>query len=57
MLVDSENIDVEIWRINENNHWELEEYKSLQEFVTLQAIDVSISMEKIYARTMLEEMQ
>jgi Uma2 family endonuclease len=57
MLVDSEHIDVEIWRINEHNHWELEEYKKLQEIVTLPAIDVSISMEKIYARTMLEEMQ
>jgi len=57
MLVNSENIGVEIWRINEHNHWELEEYKSLQEIVTLLAIDVSISMEDIYARTMLEEMQ
>ena len=53
MLVDSENIGVEIFRINEHNHWELEEYKSLKEIVTLPAIGVSISMEDIYARTML----
>jgi Uma2 family endonuclease len=57
MLVDSENIGVEIFRINEHNRWELEEYKSLQEIVTLPSIDVSISMEDIYARTMLEERQ
>jgi Uma2 family endonuclease len=58
MLVDSENICVEIFRINEHNHWELEEYKNLQEIVTLPAIGVSVSMEDIYARTMLsEEMQ
>jgi Uma2 family endonuclease len=57
MLVDSENIGVEIFRINEHNHWELEEYKSLKEIVTLPAINVSISMEDIYARTMLEEIQ
>lgn len=56
MLVDSEHIGVEIFRINEHNHWELEEYKKLKEIVTLPAINVSISMEDIYARTMLEEM-
>jgi Uma2 family endonuclease len=58
MLVDSEKIGVEIFRINEHNHWELEEYKDLQEIVTLPAIGVSVSMEDIYARTKLpEEMQ
>jgi Uma2 family endonuclease len=57
MLIDSEHIGVEIFRINEHNHWELEEYKNLKEIVTLPSIDVSISMEDIYARTMLEEMQ
>ena len=55
MLVDSEHIGVEIFRINEHNHWELEEYKNLKEIVTLPAIGVSLSMEDIYARTMLTE--
>ena len=55
MLVDSEIINVEIWRLNERNHWELEEYKNLKDIVTLPAINVSISMEEIYARTRLEE--
>lgn len=53
MLVDSENIGVEIFRKNEHNHWELEEYKNLQEIVNLPAIGVSVSMKDIYARTML----
>jgi Uma2 family endonuclease len=57
MVVDSENIGVEIFRLNENNRWELEEYKNLKEIVTLPSIGVSISMEDIYARTMLEEIQ
>lgn len=57
MLIDSENIGVEIFRLNKHNHWELEEYKTLKEIITLPAINVSISMEDIYARTMLEEMQ
>jgi Uma2 family endonuclease len=55
MLVDSESIGVEIFRINEHNHWELEEYKNLKEIVSLPAIGVSLSMEDIYARTMLTE--
>jgi Uma2 family endonuclease len=29
ILVDSESIHLEIFRINENNHWELEEYNNL----------------------------
>lgn len=58
MLVDSENIGVEIFRKNEHNHWELEEYKNLKEIVSLPAIGVSVSMKDIYARTKLtEEMQ
>lgn len=55
MLVDSEAICVEIFRKKEHNHWELEEYKSLKEIVTLPAINASLSMEDIYARTMLTE--
>jgi Uma2 family endonuclease len=57
MLVDSENIGVEIFRLNKHNHWELEEYKNLKDIITLPAIGVSFSMEDIYARTMLEERQ
>jgi Uma2 family endonuclease len=55
ILVDSENIGVEIYRINEHNHWELEEYKNLSEVVSLNAINVSLKMEDIYAETMLTE--
>jgi Uma2 family endonuclease len=55
MLVDSESIAVEIFRINEHNHWELEEYKKLEETVTLPAIGISLKMQEIYTGTMLEE--
>jgi Uma2 family endonuclease len=55
VLVDSENIGVEIFRINSHGHWELEEYKILQETVILPSIDVSLKMEEIYSGTLLSE--
>ena len=29
ILVDSESVNIEAFRINSNNHWELEEYKTI----------------------------
>jgi len=55
ILVDSESIAVEAFRINEHNHWELEEYKKIEETITLPAIGVSLKMQEVYAGTMLEE--
>jgi Uma2 family endonuclease len=55
MLVDSDNVWVEIFRINDHGHWELEEYKTLQETVLLPAINVSLKMEEIYSGTLLTE--
>ncbi len=48
ILVDSESIDLEIFRINENGHWELEEYNSLTDDVTIKAIDETVSLSEIY---------
>jgi Uma2 family endonuclease len=55
ILVDSESVAVEAFRINEHNHWELEEYKKLEETVTLPSIGISLKMQEIYTGTMLEE--
>jgi len=55
MLVDSDNVWVEIFRINDHGHWELEEYKTLQETVLLPAINVSLKMGEIYSGTLLTE--
>lgn len=55
MLVDSDNVWVEIFRINDHGHWELEEYKTLQETVTLPVINVSLKMEEIYSGSLLTE--
>jgi Uma2 family endonuclease len=48
ILVDSESIHLEIFRINENNHWELEEYDSLAETFEIAAIYESVSITEIY---------
>ena len=48
ILVDSESIQIEIFRLNANNHWELEEYNSLTNVVTIKAVDETIFLSEIY---------
>ncbi len=48
LLVDSENIYIEIFRLNETNHWELEEYNNLNEQLQIKAINESILIEDTY---------
>ena len=53
ILVDSETILIETFRINEREHWELEEYKQSGEMVFLKTIGVSIPLNEIYEGTKL----
>lgn len=48
VLVDSESIHIEVFRLNENNHWELEEYNNLNDQLPIKAITESISITDIY---------
>ena len=48
VLVDSASIHIEIFRLNKNGHWELEEYKSLDEQLSIKAINVTIGLPDIY---------
>jgi Uma2 family endonuclease len=48
ILVDSESIHIEVFRLNEHNHWELEEYNSNSESVTIEAINETILINDIY---------
>ena len=48
ILVDSESIHIEIFRLNANSHWELEEYNSLTNVVTIKAVDETIFLSEIY---------
>ncbi|MBX3240678.1 MAG: Uma2 family endonuclease [Chitinophagaceae bacterium] len=49
ILVDSESIHIEIFRLNEARHWELEEYKSAEETLYIQTINENIPVADIYA--------
>jgi Uma2 family endonuclease len=53
ILVDSESTCVEIFRLNSSRHWELEEYKSIDEEILIATLQFSISMKEIYNNTKL----
>ncbi len=48
MLVDSESMHVEVFRLNEKNHWELEEYNDAGGSIQIKAINENILMAEIY---------
>ncbi|MGC4234737.1 MAG: Uma2 family endonuclease [Niabella sp.] len=53
ILVDSESVNIEAFRLNAHSHWELEEYRSLKDILTIKTIDVAISIQDIYNDTKL----
>jgi len=48
ILIDSETISVEAFRLNEHNHWELEEYKKPDDILSIQTVQVSLLLSEIY---------
>jgi Uma2 family endonuclease len=53
ILVDSEAIDVEAFRINDKGFWELEEYRFLTETLSIPALQLKIPLSEIYEGTKL----
>jgi len=53
IMVDSDSVNIEVFRINKQNHWELEEYKQAGDKLVIQSIEVSIILSEIYSRTRL----
>ena len=51
IIIDTKAINVLAFRINENGHWELEEYKNPGEVLNIKAVDVSISLKEVYEET------
>jgi Uma2 family endonuclease len=51
ILIDSKSVGIECWRINRNGYWELEEYKTMDEVLSIAAIQISIPLEEIYDGT------
>jgi Uma2 family endonuclease len=54
ILVDSESIRIETFRVNEAGHWELEEYKRPDEILLIKTIQLSIPLTDIYEGTKLK---
>ena len=54
ILVDSEKIHVEAFRINDNNHWELEEYKKIGEILQVKTVQLLIPLTEVYEGTKLK---
>lgn len=48
ILVDSESMHVEIFRLNSNKHWELEEYNDAGSSLQIKAIKENILIDEIY---------
>lgn len=53
ILVDTDSVRVEVYRINNSGHWELEEYKQLAEQLVIPVLRFSIPLSDIYDRTRL----
>ncbi len=53
VLVDSESIGVESFRLNSLNHWELEEYKSIDQSLFIASLSVTIPLREIYEHSHL----
>ena len=54
ILVDSETIHIEIFRLNEARRWELEEYNAAGEMLYIRTINEYISLADIYAGVSLD---
>ena len=53
ILVDSERVRIEAWRINSTGHWELEEYKLTEATLKIKAVELTIAVSEIYEGTKL----
>lgn len=53
ILIDSESINIEAFRINEKGFWELHEYKSINDQLALPSLSIAISIHEIYEGTKL----
>lgn len=53
ILVDTAAVNVESFRLNSNQHWELEEYTLLSQTLEMPSVGVSIPVATVYAATKL----
>jgi Uma2 family endonuclease len=53
IMIDSLSVSIEAFRINDKNHWELEEYKTISGSLDITVVNVSLSISDIYEGTKL----
>ena len=51
ILIDSLSVNIEVFRLNATNHWELEEYGRLSDELQIQTIQAVLPLAEIYERT------
>jgi Uma2 family endonuclease len=55
ILVDSEAIGIEVWRLNEQKSWKLQQYKDLTSILEIKTVGFTVSLQKIYKDTRLPD--
>ncbi len=53
IVIDSESICIEAFRINRQGHWELEDHRSIEDTLTLPVVDLLLPLKEIYEGTKL----
>jgi Uma2 family endonuclease len=53
VLVDSESIRVEVFNLNQQQHWELQEFKSINDTLIMPSVQISVLLKDIYEDTQL----
>jgi len=55
ILIDTATVNVEAFRINQNKHWELEEYTSMEQSLNFPSMEFNIPLTEIYNRIRFSE--
>ena len=53
ITIDSESIGIEAYRINSQGNWELKDYRSIDETLTIPSVGLSLSLKEVYEGTKL----
>ncbi len=54
ILVDSLSIHIEAFRVNKQAHWELEEYRSIENTLSIPILNLHLPLQEIYEGTKIE---
>jgi Uma2 family endonuclease len=53
LMIDSVTVGIEAFRLNAQSHWELEEYKTINETLSISTVDIALPLKEIYEGTKL----